>query len=281
VGNNALCPCCGHGPEITRHVLICPDPCMCQTVMPSLTRKTMVLWKLSLMQLATRECWRHSSSSLHIARLNVIWLMIGLKLPRKPLMSSGPVMHVSIPLKTLHCLSLPLSLRRKFLISSGPVTHVVMLLKTTSTLHYLVLLLLVKTKVILGWWLMERLLCTMSCLRCFANLGVGCLLKHWRVVQWDSRCSSHEPDWKGYAYFPWFQWCHTPLSHGKKEMLLNLKLFSESQYVEDAGGNITELQHILHTILPEAIDSPLDKTLEKHGFTTVQDVLLSPRLVAF
>jgi len=24
--DNALCPCCGHDPETTRHVLICPDP---------------------------------------------------------------------------------------------------------------------------------------------------------------------------------------------------------------------------------------------------------------
>ena len=23
------CPCCGHDPETTQHVLICPDPCMC------------------------------------------------------------------------------------------------------------------------------------------------------------------------------------------------------------------------------------------------------------
>jgi len=27
--DNALCPCCGHDPETTRHVLICPDPQMC------------------------------------------------------------------------------------------------------------------------------------------------------------------------------------------------------------------------------------------------------------
>ncbi len=26
--DNALCPCCGHDPETTRHVLICPDPRM-------------------------------------------------------------------------------------------------------------------------------------------------------------------------------------------------------------------------------------------------------------
>ncbi len=46
-----------------------------------------------------------------------------------------------------------------------------------ATLCYLDhLLLLVKTKVILDL-LMGRLLCTMSCLSCFANLGVGHLLK--------------------------------------------------------------------------------------------------------
>ena len=26
--DNALCPCCGHDPETTRHVLVCPDPQM-------------------------------------------------------------------------------------------------------------------------------------------------------------------------------------------------------------------------------------------------------------
>jgi len=26
--DNALCPCCGHDPETTQHVLICPNPCM-------------------------------------------------------------------------------------------------------------------------------------------------------------------------------------------------------------------------------------------------------------
>jgi len=26
--DNALCPCCGHDPETTRHVLICSDPHM-------------------------------------------------------------------------------------------------------------------------------------------------------------------------------------------------------------------------------------------------------------
>ncbi len=26
--DNALCPCCGHDPETTRHILTCPDPCM-------------------------------------------------------------------------------------------------------------------------------------------------------------------------------------------------------------------------------------------------------------
>jgi len=35
-----------------------------------------------------------------------------------------------------------------------------------------------------------------------------------------------------------------------------------------------ELQHVLHTILPEAIDSKLVKALENHGFTTVMNVLL-------
>jgi len=54
----------------------------------------------------------------------------------------------------------------------------------------------------------------------------------------------------------------------------------ESQDVEDFASNSTELQHVLHTILPEAI----------HGFMTVMDVLLlnqaerdalcSPKLMA-
>jgi len=51
-------------------------------------------------------------------------------------------------------------------------------------------------------------------------------------------------------------------------------LFSESQDVEAFSSNIFELQHVLHTILPEAIDSPLDTALENHGLITVQDVLL-------
>jgi len=50
-------------------------------------------------------------------------------------------------------------------------------------------------------------------------------------------------------------------------------LFSESQDVEDTG-NITELQHVLHTILPEAVDSLLVKALERNGFNEIQDVLL-------
>jgi len=51
-------------------------------------------------------------------------------------------------------------------------------------------------------------------------------------------------------------------------------LFSESQDVEDFASNSIELQHVLHNILPEAIDSPLVKALENHGLMTVQDVLL-------
>jgi len=51
-------------------------------------------------------------------------------------------------------------------------------------------------------------------------------------------------------------------------------LFSESQDVEDFASHSIELQHVLHNILPEAIDSPLVKALENHGLMTVQDVLL-------
>jgi len=67
-------------------------------------------------------------------------------------------------------------------------------------------------------------------------------------------------------------------------------LFSESQDVEDFASNSIELQHVLHNIVPEAIDSPLVKALENHGLMTVQDVLLlnqaewdavhSPKLMA-
>jgi len=103
---------------------------------------------------------------------------------KKAVMTSGLVMHALIPLKwmTTSCY-LVLLLLVKTKVIPHPVTHVLLPLKTMSTLHYLDhLLLLIKIKVILDL-LMERLLCTiMSCLRCFANLGVGHLLNHWRGV---------------------------------------------------------------------------------------------------
>jgi len=45
----------------------------------------------------------------------------------------------------------------------------------------------------------------------------------------------------------------------------------DSQDGEDSGSNITELQCIFHSILPEAIDGPLIKALDNHGITTIQD----------
>jgi len=51
-------------------------------------------------------------------------------------------------------------------------------------------------------------------------------------------------------------------------------LFSESEDDEDSGNKISELQYVFHSIFCEAVDSPLVKALEKHGFTTIQDVLL-------
>jgi len=44
--------------------------------------------------------------------------------------------------------------------------------------------------------------------------------------------------------------------------------------VEDSVSIISELQHVLHTILSEAFYSPLVKALRNHGFTTVMDFLL-------
>ncbi len=69
-----------------------------------------------------------------------------------------------------------------------------------------------------------------------------------------------------------------------------ISLSHDSQDDEDSDSNITELQYVLHSILPEAVDSPLDKALDNHGLTTIQDVLLtnqaerdaphSPKLIA-
>ncbi len=53
-----------------------------------------------------------------------------------------------------------------------------------------------------------------------------------------------------------------------------ISLSHDSQDGEDSGSNITELQYVLHTLLPEAVDGPVVKALEHHGFTTVQDILL-------
>jgi len=40
---NALCPCCGHNPETTQHVLICPDPCMTWILFQSASPGIMVV----------------------------------------------------------------------------------------------------------------------------------------------------------------------------------------------------------------------------------------------
>jgi len=53
-----------------------------------------------------------------------------------------------------------------------------------------------------------------------------------------------------------------------------ISLSHDSQDDEDSGSNITELQYIVHSILPEAVDGPLVKALDNHGLTTIQDVLL-------
>ncbi len=51
-------------------------------------------------------------------------------------------------------------------------------------------------------------------------------------------------------------------------------LFSKGQISEDSDTGIAELQHVLDTLLLKAIDSPLVKGLENHGFTTVLNILL-------
>jgi len=51
-------------------------------------------------------------------------------------------------------------------------------------------------------------------------------------------------------------------------MVASTPIFSfshDSQDNEDSGADITELQYVLHTIQPKAIDGLLVKALENHG----------------
>jgi len=48
----------------------------------------------------------------------------------------------------------------------------------------------------------------------------------------------------------------------------------KSQSSKESNGEITELQYVLATVLSETSDSPLAKSLENHGLTTIANVLL-------
>jgi len=170
--------------------------------MLSLTRKTIVLWNLFL--LATRVCWEHSRSLPTSVRQVVLTLTIGWQSPRKILFTSGAVVHVCMPLKGMTPL----------------------LLLPCLPLFPRVLLLLVDARWFQAYW-------WEGCLAACLDWGALPRLEKdtcWSIgeewVPWDSRCSSHEPDWKRCAYFLWCQWCYHSMQIGPKGGLCCLKLFS-------------------------------------------------------